>query len=66
MWTYYVGFPVNRLVAWLRLESGQAMAEYAFLLAFIAIVVAVAAGLLGVAITGNYDEVADCVTNANC
>jgi len=65
MW-YKQAFPANRALAWLKLENGQAMAEYAFLLAFIAIVVAVAAGLLGVAITGNYDEVADCVTNANC
>ena len=56
MWNNQV-FPTNRLLAWLKHESGQAMAEYAFLLAFIAVVVAVAAGLLGVAITGAYDEV---------
>lgn len=40
-------FKIDRLICWSRDEKGQDLAEYALLLAFIAIVVVAAATLLG-------------------
>ena len=51
-------------------ESGAAAAEYALLLAIIAAGIAIAAGVLGTAISGAMNNAADCIdgsiTPANC
>jgi Flp pilus assembly pilin Flp len=50
-----------RLVARLRSEEGQALAEYALILAFIGAVSILALTALGVAISGAVDELTQCL-----
>ncbi|WP_193370756.1 Flp family type IVb pilin [Pelagibius marinus] len=46
-------------------ESGAAGAEYALILAIVAIGIAVAAGNLGTAISGSMQDAADCINQAS-
>jgi pilus assembly protein Flp/PilA len=48
----------SRIASWLQDDAGASMVEYGFLLAFIAIIVAVGAGLLGGAVDTFYQDVA--------
>lgn len=47
------------LVERFKREDGQALAEYALILAFIAVACVIALGLLGLAVTGVYGHVAE-------
>ena len=46
-----------QLLQWLRREEGQGLAEYGLILALIAIVAIAALTTLGVAISGNLDDI---------
>jgi pilus assembly protein Flp/PilA len=50
---------VLRFVARFRSEAGQALAEYGLILALIAVVCLIALGVLGVAVSGNLQAIAD-------
>ena len=45
------------LRGWLAEESGQALAEYSLIIAFVAIACVLALGFLGFAIAGSLDDV---------
>ncbi len=49
---------IFRLMACLRRESGQALAEYGLILAFVFIACVLAVGALGLALAGQLDAVA--------
>ena len=51
----------NFLVGFAKDESGAAAAEYALLLAIIAAGIAIAAGVLGTAISGALNDAATCI-----
>ena len=46
-----------QLLQWLRREEGQGLAEYGLILALIAVVAIAALTTLGVAISGNLDDI---------
>jgi pilus assembly protein Flp/PilA len=58
---------MNKIVAFLRDESGASAAEYALILAIVGAGIAVAAIALGESISGAMDKAGDCIENAdNC
>jgi Flp pilus assembly pilin Flp len=56
-----IGASVMRLVERFRSEKGQALAEYGLILALIATVSIVAATALGLAVSGTFDVVSQCL-----
>jgi len=52
---------VTSPVARFRLEAGQALTEYALILALIAGVSIIAVGAIGLAVVGTLDEVGKCL-----
>lgn len=50
------------LVARFRSESGQALTEYGLIMALIAVVCMAALGVIGLAIAGFLDEIAEALT----
>jgi pilus assembly protein Flp/PilA len=54
---------MNKIVAFLRDESGASAAEYALILAIVGAGIAVAAIGLGTAIKGAMSDASDCITN---
>ena len=57
MWNYLAGI-CGALLARLEREEGQTMVEYAFLVAFIALVVLAAVTLLGSSISSLFNSIA--------
>ena len=55
---------MNKLVSFLKDESGASAAEYALILAIVGIGIVVAAGLLRDAISGAMDRAANTINNA--
>jgi pilus assembly protein Flp/PilA len=54
---------MNKIVAFLRDESGASAAEYALILAIVGAGIAAASILLGTAINGAVSGAANCITN---
>jgi pilus assembly protein Flp/PilA len=51
------GAALLRLYAWFEREKGQALAEYGLILALIAVVCIIALVALGLAVSGQFDQI---------
>ncbi len=60
-----MGFPMSKLVSFLKDENGASAAEYALILAIIGAAIGVAMFLLGGAIATAVNNATNCVKNAS-